>query len=77
MKLMPKAFHVQAVDALPTTTSTTDKPVRPPVDLVKLSAITISTATELVKIGGAMYVLKKIVDASTEIAVIAAKAKLR
>ena len=71
-----RAFHVQAVDPLDTKTLTYHAP-KPPVDLVKLSATAISTATEVAKVGGALYVLKKVVDAGAEIAVLTAKARLK
>lgn len=72
-----QAFHVQTVDRLPTNTVTADQVVKVPVDWTKLSAIAISTATELVKVGGSLYVLKKVADAGAEIAVLAAKAKFK
>ena len=72
---MPKAFHVQAVEALPTQSDPTPAAPRNPRDLIPYLAMTRNLVTHVAVTGGVLYAGKKILDASTEIAVIAAKAK--
>jgi len=72
---MPKAFHVQAVEPLPT--EAPPQPPKPPVDWTKITVLTQDTIKQMAKLGVAAYGTKKVIDAATEIAVIAAKAKFK
>lgn len=72
-----RAFHVQVVDPIATPNTTPPAEPKPPMDLVKLTAVTKHLVTHAAMVGGSAYAGKKILDTACEIAIIAAKAKFK
>jgi hypothetical protein len=76
---LPRAFHVQTVDPLPTSSYTPPPPSAPkqPMDLVKLTALTKHVSRHAAVTVGGLYAGKKIVDVAGEIALTIAKSKFK
>jgi hypothetical protein len=76
---MPRAFHVQVVNPLPTQDALPPPPPanKTPLDLVKLTALTKNLSRHAAVTVGGVYVGKKLIDTTSQIALIAAKAKFK